>query len=456
MFKNKIRQFIDKGYFSFFLGNLTLSQLNKLEKKQIKLIKNLLKGYYIKYTANKTIYCDDEQQNRVFIFMNILPLWEKSTSNFLKIIADIANFYADNNIEVHFVLANHSHMSYLYNDGIKWNNFMHIEHSKLKKKIYEDIYNMVSLKKKDLNIHILNPQLGEITLNQYIDDSIKFINNLNLSKTDLVFHDGGIVKSDLFEVLMKKICSKTIFLSMGRAEIIDEKYYDYISSFNLDKGQKNTKIINPLTLNLSPFDWERRNELKLSIKESAIINKFKLIKPKILFICAKQKISNSLDQEFIDILNILLTKYKKSEVLLIGDDEKTIKNKLKNKISEINRIKVLNFSDSLYSFYLELTKECNSFFIFPRITGGGIGNLTVACANIPTTIFKGNDAENSWIPGKYFVETVDEYLSQIDSFVNNEKNIEQFKVDFHNFKLKKENDSKKICFNLLFDTKESK
>lgn len=455
MIKKFFKNILESGYFSFPLGYMKLSTLNKLEIKKTRFINALLLGYYKQKARNITI---DEsrkyskEKGRVFFLMNIQPLWEKSTSNFLKIIADITKYYLENAIEVNFVFANHSHVSYLTNNGIKWKNFMMVELEDLKVKIEEDLYNMNQIKNNEVQIHVLNQSKGDILLKKYCNDVVKFFNDCRFSTNDLIFHDGGKIKSFLFEELMEKICAKKVYLTMGRTEFVNVKKYDYISTFNTSLRQNE---INPITTNLSPFYWETLSGVKLSYGEESFLKNLENKKFQYLFISAKQKIASSIDTEFIEIMNDISKKHNSVHFCLIGDTRQAIKEILEDKITfSFKKISVVEFSESLYSFYKKINEKVDTYFIFPRISGGGTGNLTVANAGIQTTIFKGNDAEGSWLPAKYFVGTKDDFLNQIDKFVKNQNNErEQFLRDFAEHKKKIENESKEMCRGLLYADK---
>jgi hypothetical protein len=453
MIKKFLKNILESGYLSFPLGYLTLSTLNKLEIRKTRFINSLLLGYYKLKAKKVKINCSEtHEKGRVFFMMNIQPLWIKSTSNFLKIIADMTKFYLDNNIEVHYILANHSHVSYLSNNGIKWNNFMMVEADDLKNKIEEDLYNMNKIKNSEVQIHILNQNKGDILLKEYFNSVVKFFNDCQFSKNDLVFQNGGKIKSFLFEELMEKICAKKVYLMMGRTEFVNAKKYDYVSTFDINLKENEIK---PITTNLSPFYWETLSSIKLSNYEESFLEVLENKKFQYLFISAKQKIASSIDIEFIEIMNEINKKYSSVHFCLIGDTRQAIEEKLKDKITfDFKQISVVEFSESLYSFYKRINEKVDTFFIFPRISGGGTGNLTVANAGIPTTIFKGNDAEGSWLPAKYFVDTKDNFLNQIDKFVKNENNErEQFLRDFAEHKEKIENESKEMCMRLLYADK---
>lgn len=454
MIKKFLKNILESGWLSFPLGYVKLSTLNRLEIKKTKFINTLLLGYYKQKAKNITIDChkSSEGQGRVFFLMNIQPLWEKSTSNFLKIIADIIKYYLENGIEVHFVLANHSHVSYLTNHGIKWKNFMMVEVDDLKNKIKEDFYNMNQIKKNEVQIHILNQCKGNIFLEKYFNNVVKFFNDCKFSKNDLIFHQGGKIKSFLFEELMQKICAKKVYLTMGRMELVNTKKYDYTSTFNVNL-QKNE--IKPLTTNLSPFYWETVSSVKLSDDEVSFLEMLENKTFQYLFISAKQKIASSIDDEFIEIMNEIFNKYNNIHFCLIGDTRQVVKDKLKDKITfDFKHISVVEFSESLYGFYKKINENVDAFFIFPRISGGGTGNLTVANAGITTTIFKGNDAEGGWLPTKYFVNTKNDFMNQIDKFVRNENNERKhYFEDFAKHKEKVENQSKEICWRLLYADK---
>lgn len=454
MIKKFLKNILESGWLSLPLGYVKLSTLNRLEIKKTKFINTLLLGYYKQKAKNITIDChkSSKEKGRVFFLMNIQPLWEKSTSNFLKIIADIAKFYLENGIEVHFVLANHSHVSYLTNNGIKWRNFMMVEADDLKNKIEEDLYNMNKIKNSEVQIHILNQSKGDILLKEYFNSVVKFFNDCQFSKNDLIFQDGGKIKSFLFEELIEKICSKKVHLAMGRTEFVNTKRYDYVSAFNIELKENEIKSINT---NLSPFYWETLSSVKLSDGEEGFLKSLENKIFQFLFISAKQKIASSIDAEFIEIMNEIAKKYSDVHFCLIGDTRQAIEEKLKDKITfDFKQISVVEFSESLYSFYKRINEKVDTFFILPRITGGGTGNLAVANAGIPTTIFKGNDAEGSWLPVKYFVDTKDNFLNQIDKFVKNENNErDEFLRDFAEHKKKTENESKEVCIRLLYADK---
>ena len=454
MIKKFMKNILESGWFSFPLGYMKLSTLNRLEIKKTKFINILLLGYYKQKVKNITIDCNisSKQKRRVFFLMNIQPLWEKSTSNFLKIIADITKYYLENGIEVHFVLGNHSHVSYLTNTGIKWKNFMMVEVEDLKNKIEEDLYNMNQIKKNEVQIYILNQAKGNILLKEYFNSVVKFFDNCQFNKNDLIFHDGGKIKSFLFEELMGKICAKKVHLTMGRTEIVNSKKYDYVYGFNTDLKENEIK---PIVTNLSPFYWETLSSIKLSDDEESFLEILENKNFQYLFISAKQKIASSIDDEFIEIMNEIDKKYNNIHFCLIGDTKQAIKEKLKDKITfDFKHISVVEFSESLYSFYKRINEKVDTFFIFPRISGGGTGNLTVANAGIPTTIFRGNDAEGGWLPSKYFVDTKNDFLNQIDKFVKNKNNErEQFLKDFVEHKEKTENESKEMCRRLLYADK---
>ncbi|MCG3665690.1 hypothetical protein L5F09_08015 [Aliarcobacter butzleri] len=454
MVKNFLKGILKNGLFSFPLDYIKLSTLNRLETKKTKYINSLLLGYYKQKAKNITIDCNisSKQKGRVFFLMNIQPLWEKSTSNFLKIIADIAKYYLENGIEVHFVLGNHSHVSYLTNNGIKWKNFMIVESNDLKNKIEEDLYNMNQINKDEVQIHILNQDKGKILLKEYFNSVVKFFNNCQFNKNDLIFQEGGKIKSFLFEELMGKICAKKVHLTMGRTEFVNSKKYDYVYAFNTDLKENEIK---PIITNLSPFYWETLSSVKLSDGEESFLKSLENKFFQCLFISAKQKIASSIDAEFIEIMNEINRKYNNIHFCLIGDTKQSIEKKLKDKITfDFRQISVVEFSESLYNFYKRINEKVNTLFIFPRISGGGTGNLTVANAGIPTTIFKGNDAEGSWLPAKYFVDTKDNFLNQIDKFVKNKNNEkERFLKDFTEHKEKIENESKEMCRRLLYADK---
>lgn len=457
MVKNFLKGILKNGLFSFPLDYIKLSTLNRLEIKKTKYINSLLLGYYKQKAKNITIDCNisSKQKGRVFFLMNIQPLWEKSTSNFLKIIADIAKYYLENGIEVHFVLGNHSHVSYLTNNGIKWKNFMIVDSTDLKNKIEEDLYNMNKIEKNQISIHILNSNKGEISLKNYVCQVIEFLNNLKLNKTDLIINQGGKIKSNLFEELMKGIFCKKIYLPFGvNDKSNNEDSYTFSISLDFDKID-NISIFRSPNVNLSPFYWETLSNVKLSDDEESFLKILENKNFQYLFISAKQKIASSIDDEFIEIMNEINRKYNNIHFCLIGDTKQTIEKKLKDKITfDFKNISVVEFSESLYSFYKKINEKVNALFIFPRISGGGTGNLTVANAGIPTTIFKGNDAEGSWLPTEYFVDTKNDFLNQVDKFVKNKNNErEQFLKDFAEHKEKTENESKEMCRRLLYADK---
>lgn len=145
-----------------------------------------------------------------------------------------------------------------------------------------------------------------------------------------------------------------------------------------------------------------------------------------------------------------MLKYNEAILILIGDSKKNIFSKLKNKIKfNSNRVICIEFIDSLYLFFKELNNNFNTLFILPRITGNGVSNLMSACAKVPTTIFKFNDAEGKWIPSKYFIETKEEFINQINKFIQDGKKREEFINDFEYFKKEKRNTGEKFFLGLL-------
>lgn len=449
--KRIIKEIIGIKLVCFLTGYIKLSTLNKFEIKRTRLINNLILNYY-KYKVSKlSIKIKRNNKKRIFIVLNTIPLWNSSTSNFLKVIADVCKYYNSIGYKVSIIITNHSHCSYFRNNGLKWSNLMMVDPVIMIDKIYNDLFNMNRITKNDLNIIVLNLNKGNVTLNDYFNNFEVVVNKIGFTKSDLIFHIGGKVKSMVFEEILKFLDSKRIYIQAGVNEVlINTENYDYIFTLNQNLYD-NSKFFRTINLNLSVFYWEMTPNIRLSYSERTFLKKIKNKDFKYLFISAKQKIALSIDDEFIDIMNKIEKKYPESEFCLIGDTQKNIENVLKNKLTfDISKINVVEFSESLYSFYKRINSNVETFFIFPRISGGGTGNLTVANAGIPTTIFKGNDAEGSWLPAKYFVETKEEYLNQLDGFVKNQNGErEQFLIDFQNHKKKIEDESKEMCMRLL-------
>ncbi|SFO86900.1 hypothetical protein [Hydrogenimonas thermophila] len=440
---------VQKGYLNFIARNLKLKFYKELEIKKVPLIRDVLYTYYESILNRKHINCDEdlESQPRVFFLTNIFPLWEKSTSNFLKINADIANVYIKNGIEVNFILANHSHLSYLTNRGIKWKDFMNVDYEQIENKIKEDLYNMYKIERDKVKVHILNKNNGNIKLKDYIENVINFFNSLNLTKKDIVVFSGGKCKSDLLQIIMPKLCSKKIYLTTGAKEEVECSNYDYVLTSNSNLLNKYKNAILPINVNFSPFKWEE--DENISNKEKIIIES--LEKESIIFVSSKQRYADSIDNKYIDILNNIMLKHNNLYLILIGDSKERILSILENKIEfNSNRIICIEFINSLYTFFKELNNNnFKTLYILPRITGSGVSNLMAACAKIPTTIFKGNDADGNWIPSKYFVETKEEYINQIEEFIKDEKKIEEFINDFEKFRREKQKIGEKFYLELL-------
>ncbi|WP_281950363.1 hypothetical protein [Nitrosophilus kaiyonis] len=448
--KQTINMIIETGIFNNIVSQIKLKTLKNIEKNKIPFMRKILQVYYKNYISKTTIKCNENQKRKpkIYFITNIFPLWEKSISNFLKINADIATVYLKNNIEVEFILMHHSHVSYLTNKGIKWNDILEVDHKLIENKIKNDLFNMYNIQKDKIRIHILNKQKGNIKLKDYIKNVIDFFDGLNFSNRDIFIYSGGICKSDLAEILLQKINAKKVYLTAGAKETVECQKYDYVLTYNNQLLNKYNNAIPPKNVIFSPFEWEKNSKLSPLLQEK--INKLLNKKVKGIFLSSKQQYTDSIDDEFIEILNNIMAKYSEFYLVLIGDNKNKIMKKLKNKIIfNEERIICIEFVDSLYVLFRELNKYFKTLYILPRITGSGVTNLMAACAGIPTTIFKGNDADGNWIPSKYFVKTKEEYFNQINKFIKDDKKIEEFIKDFDKFKKEQQKKSKEFYLKLL-------
>jgi hypothetical protein len=261
--KKVIFSIIETRIFNPIIGQIKLKTFKNLEKRKTPFIRKMLEVYYKSYLDKKSIKCNEnkKQKSKVYFITNIFPLWEKSTSNFLKINADIATVYLKNNIEVEFILMHHSHLSYLTNRGIKWNDIMEVDYKLIENKIKNDLFNMYKISEDKIKIHILNKQKGNIRLSNYMKNVIEFFNNLNISKNDIFIYSGGKCKSDLAEILLQKICVKKVYLTTGAKENVECEKYNYVLTSNQQLLNKYSNAVLPKNVIFSPFEWEKKQNL---------------------------------------------------------------------------------------------------------------------------------------------------------------------------------------------------
>jgi len=436
----------------FFIGKIPLIFFDFIENKRGGYFAKRIFESYIEYRIKSKKIEQQSNKNlkpRVYIFANSYGMWQAPINSHLRLSLDIAKCYDDNKIEVKYLLSNHPFLSrYWHNGIIIKSNFLY-ENIKYKDKLLEYIYLMKGI--KNIGVDIID-SLSYMTLNSYINSAIKSVEDININ--DIIIYQGGRPKSIILQNILSKLdVSKKIFLMGGRQEkITDINSYNIVlgpnNPINIDLNKNNNfKYITYTAYELEPFYYEKENLITLDDDSNKITESIKLSLNNNLLVYVKQKAASSIDSEFLDILDMLFKKRPKLNLLVVGDTKENIMNIFLEKEYKTN-IFTLNFSNSLYGLFRLLNNDFNTVFILPKITGNGGTNMIAAMSGMPTVIFQGNDAEK-YIPVKYFVETIEEYINQVIKFIDNKEARETYKIDFEKFKKDKKDEAKKLYISFV-------